>query len=210
MIYLWILPQELRSPPRLRMTISGWAQDLEHDPVISPPDNHKKVTHPATLTLNFVCINFSLKAREFWPWNNFFGLALKQYFSFPNCDASICLSSLFIRPTKLYLVIEIFFGEIKQLIKNNSLYGLQNSDALFPLFVFLRHYLVKYIHIMYGWSLLLQEYERKKKSFKNLDLWSEWLNSNPSSIIYQLCDPGQSYLTFLCYLIFLYVKLEWI
>ena len=101
---IWVLLLELRPLPRWGMKTSSWAGD-SWQPLISPPNNQKKVTHSATLTPNFTYKTsppnhegvqvFWTRATGLLSWPS------NKVFSAPNANVSGCLYSLCIRHMNL-------------------------------------------------------------------------------------------------------------
>lgn len=110
LMHIWVLLQELRSPPQGRLSTSMWTPDwlepgdwwlrfLDHHPVNSPPTNQRKVTQQQTSPPNSAYRNSSLKSSGSlgllsmncsvllaWPGD--------KPFSAPNSSFSVCLASL--------------------------------------------------------------------------------------------------------------------
>lgn len=110
LMHIWVLLQELRSPPQGRLSTSMWTPDwlepgdwwlrfLDHHPVNSPPTNQRKVTQQQTSPPNSAYRNSSLKSSGSlgllsmncsvllaWPGD--------KPFSAPNSNFSVCLASL--------------------------------------------------------------------------------------------------------------------
>ena len=74
---------------------------LEHCPIISPPTNQKKVTHPAALTPNFAYKTSPHNMGEFGFFEHkppiLFAWPCNKPFSAPNSYISVCLVSLWVQ-----------------------------------------------------------------------------------------------------------------